>query len=151
VTTTQQESASTVVLETDAGEALVLVALLATLARANDDVIELGASDTLTAACAITRVRPRRSDMERVFDAIGEHTRALVVRDPEPELLEALTALGPPVIALASEALASPGVTVRLVGEGRTRLWLIGQRESTCEAVERALSLLAGDARRLAS
>ncbi len=101
-------SASTSLLETRASEALVFVALAAALSRPNDDILAIGAAPAwLEVACRIARVRPRTSERDFVFDAIGEHTRALVVVGPDEELLEALVELGPPVIAL-TRARAQP-------------------------------------------
>lgn len=135
-------SASIAVLDTDATEALVVLALLAALTRANDDVLAVdGAPAWLARICGVCRVRLRHARSDGVFDAIAEHTRLLVVSAPDAELLEALVALGPPVLALGPSLGPSPGVDaaaqealVLTRVAGRTRLaW--GAHEALADTV----------------
>ncbi len=77
-------------------EALALVAVIASITRPNDDVIVVEQRlPWLDAALALARVRPRHARRDEVFDAIGEHTRALIASSEDAELLEALASLGP--------------------------------------------------------
>lgn len=146
-------SASIAVLDTDATEALVVLALLAALTRANDDVLAVdGAPGWLGRVCGVCRVRLRHTRREGVFDAIAEHTRLLVVRAPDAELLEALVALGPPVLALGPspgpslgpspgvDAAAQEALVLTRVA-GRTRLaW--GAHEALADTVLATLGAL---------
>lgn len=84
--------------------------VLSALAAPREDVLVVGEPDpSLVAGAELARVRVRPCALEQVFDAIGEHTRALVVADPSPEVLEALLALELPVVVLASAPPRDPG------------------------------------------
>lgn len=142
-------SASTQVLETDAAEALVFVAIATVLARANDDVIAVERAPAwLDAACAVVRLRSRLATREELFEAIGEHTRALVVLDPDDELLEALVELGPTVVAIASTPSACGGAIVIERTDGGARVHLA---PSLAAPVLRTLDTLLGRASTLAT
>ncbi|MBN8615193.1 MAG: hypothetical protein J0L92_31645 [Deltaproteobacteria bacterium] len=140
-------NASRRVLRTTGGEALAFLAVLASIARANDDVIVVGeAPSWLATVCGLTRVRLRASTRDGAFDAIGEHTRALVIASDDEELIEALVELGPHVIAIAPHA-AERTFTLRRDAEGVT---LTLPDDTHAEAIERTLSTLAPSPRTLA-
>ena len=140
-------NASRRVLRTTGGEALAFLAVLASITRTNDDVIVVGAAPSwLATVCALVRVRLRASTREGVFDAIGEHTRALVIATDDVELIEALVELGPHVIAIAPHAAARTFALDR-DAEGVT---LTMPDDTHAEAIERTLSTLAPEPRTLA-
>jgi hypothetical protein len=143
-------SASTQVLETDAAEALVFVAVATVLARTNDDVIAVDRAPAwLDLACGVVRLRSRLASRDALFEAIGEHTRALLVLDPDPELLEALVELGPTVVAITSAPGPAPrgAIVIERTGTG-ARL----HAEPTLAApVSRTLDTLLGRAGTLAT
>jgi len=96
------------------GVAQGLVCVLGALASPGDDVIAVGPLDRdLIGVPELVRVRLRSSSLEAVFDAIGEHTRALLASEPDDETLDALLELGLPVLAV-SRGVAAP---VRMTGE----------------------------------
>lgn len=134
-------SASFDVLSTDASEALAFVAVLTVIARSNDDVIAVGETPAwLDTVCAITRLRARVATAEGVFDAIGEHTRALLVVRPDAELLEALVELGPSVVARLD---APPAVACfAIVGIAPTRLYVPAAARAQGEAITKLLATL---------
>lgn len=138
-------SASRRVVRTTGSEALAVLAVLAAIARANDDVIAVGdAPSWLAHVCGITRVRLRASARDGVFDAIGEHTRALVVASDDRELIEALVELGPLVIAI-THAPVDGAVTIAR-GDAVT---LTLPDDTHADAIARTLSTLGADARTL--
>ncbi|GAB4211324.1 MAG: hypothetical protein OHK0013_32950 [Sandaracinaceae bacterium] len=123
-----------------------LLCVLGALASASDDVIVVGDDvPEVAAAAELGRFRARRSDLDGVFDAIGEHTRALVVRAPGALELEALLELGLPVVLLEAPHGVEPAAhtsLVRLDPHGR----VVNIR---CEA--QAVSFAPRIARRLAA
>lgn len=138
-------SASRRVLRTTGGEALAVLAVLAAITRANDDVIAVGdAPAWLAHVCGVTRVRLRASTRDAVFDAIGEHTRALVVASDDRELIEALVELGPLVIAI-TPAPVEGAVTIAR-GDAVT---LTLPDDTHADAIARTLSTLGAQTRTL--
>jgi hypothetical protein len=84
--------------------------VLSALAAPREDVIAIGeVSGALAAGAELARVRVRACAVEHVFDAIGEHTRALAVGEVSAEVLEALLELELPVIVLADSPPHDPG------------------------------------------
>ena len=76
--------------------------VLLTLAGSNDEVLLVGQVDARFALAAkLTRTRARQVATDEVFDAIGAHTRALVLADPDEDALE-LSAFELPLIILLS-------------------------------------------------
>lgn len=139
-------SASRRVLRTTGGEALAVLAILASIARANDDVIVVGDPPPwLATVCGVARVRLRSSTRDAVFDAIGEHTRALVIASDDVELIEALGALGPDVIAIADEV-TDHALTLTPDADGVT---ITLPDDTHADAIERTLSTLAPETRTL--
>jgi hypothetical protein len=142
-------SSSTHVLESHASEALAFVALATVLARANDDVIAVDRAPAwLDVACGVVRVRSRLARRDDLFEAIGEHTRALLVLDPDDELLEALVELGPAVVAITSARSAAHGAIVVERTAGGTRVHLAPELAAP---VLRTLDTLLGQASTLAA
>ncbi len=148
LTTDDRVGGAALVLESEAGEALVFVAIAAAIARAGDDVIAVDrAPPWLDVACGVVRLRSRRASRDALFEAIGEHTRVLVALEPDDELLEALVELGPAVVAInASPTVALAGwpracVLERTASGTRTHLGA-----ELGPAVERTLHTLLGRA-----
>lgn len=130
-----------------------LLCVLGALASSSDDVIVVGEdAPEVVAAAELGRFRVRRSSLDGLFDAIGEHTRALVARAPGALELEALLELGLPVVVLDG-ALAS-GVEppqhaslVRLELDGKiVHVRCEGQAAALAPRVGRRLAALVPDA-----
>ncbi len=143
-------SASRRVVRTTGGEALAFLAVLSSIARANDDVIAIDETPGwLSVVCGLARVRLRSARRASVFDAIGEHTRALVLRSTDVELIQDLAELGPTLVVLADHAIGARSCAVITSGETHTTLTLDGDVAAQGDAIERTLSTLARDARTL--
>lgn len=140
------ESASPHVVHTTGSEALAFLAVLASVARANDDVLVIDTAPAwLETVCGVTRVRLRTSSRDGAFDAIGEHTRALVVATDDAELIEALVELGPSVIALSRTTIPT-AITIAGSIDGVT---ITLPEPSLASAIARTLSTLTPNARTL--
>lgn len=102
---------------------LALQCTVLTLAGPGDEVLCVEPVDaSVELAVKLTRTRLRRVARDDVFDAIGEHTRALLLTDPSEEALE-LSAFDLPLILLLSPAwkkveLTMVRVEVRLSNTG---------------------------------
>lgn len=124
-------------------EAEATLCALAALGRAGDDVLAIGEAPTwLAGVCEIARLRARASSLEGAFDAIGEHTAALLVCAPDAELLAALVELGPAVIAVGP--LVGPAaIAIVRVGPEHVELHGGDLGPKRIEALTRALAALA--------
>lgn len=116
-------------------------ALLALVGR-QDEVLLVDHADALsTLATKLTRTRARTVTSAEVFDALGEHTRALVLIDPSEAQLE-LAAFELPLILVlhrapdASLDEAMTRVEVR-VAQGRCTLQAVGLSLPVKQALER--------------
>jgi len=124
-------------------EAQATLCALVALSRTGDDVLAIGQEPGwLAGVCAIARVRARSTSLEQAFDAIGEHTAALLVCEPPPQLLEALVELGPPVICVGPDV-GPATVTIVLRAPGHVELRLGTLDAARTGALERALESLA--------
>ncbi len=148
LTAPEREAAESIAL----GVAQALVCVLGALASPGDDVIAVGPLDRdLLGVPELVRVRVRTSTLETVFDAIGEHTRALLASDPDDDTLEALLGLELPVLAFSRGAGAEgpapdrmPGALVsiaRLDGE-LVRVRCAGAAAAHAVEIERRIRLL---------
>jgi len=124
-------------------EAQATLCALVALARAGDDVLAIGKAPAwLAGVCAIVRVRSRSTTLEQAFDEIGEHTAALLVREPAAELLEALVELGPPVICLGP-CVGVAAITVVEIAPERVEIRTGALDAVRAGALARALEALA--------
>lgn len=91
------------------GDALLaLQCSLLALVGASDEVLLVDDVDPLsTLAAKLTRTRVRRVASADVFEAIGDHTRALLIVDPTEAQLE-LSAFELPMILILRHALPAP-------------------------------------------
>ena len=129
------------------GDALLaLQCSLLALVGASDEVLLVDEVDPLsTLAAKLTRTRARRVASAEVFDAIGEHTRALLIVDPTEAQLE-LSAFELPMILVLRQGAQPPlhQATVRVevrVQDKRCALYT----EGLDAHVQRALEHLVHD------